>query len=251
MRKVITRTILQCDWCKEEVNETEIIFEKYDLCAQCKREMVNILSLTEDEALKAEEILPTVIREALAQKEKDVSDTQEKEATDEASAVEVVAVEEPKKRGRKKKEAEPDATELEKTRMRLEEEMLAATHENLSSYLVSMALDMRKPTDASRVDKAIMSLEGQTFKGQYALNNAFNGAYNAQKDPFIGTPEQKEVLKMLLEVKGFDFSVEGHRIEAGEIKNEIYAQKVEMSDLSKWVDENITGASESLENAPF
>jgi hypothetical protein len=241
MRKVITRTILQCDWCKEEVNETEIIFEKYDLCAQCKREMVNILSLTEDEALKAEEILPTVIREVLTQKE----------AIEEASAVEVLAVEEPKKRGRKKKEAEPDATELEKTRMRLEEEMLAATHENLSSYLVSMALDMRKPTDASRVDKAIMSLEGQTFKGQYALNNAFNGAYNAQKDPFIGTPEQKEVLKMLLEVKGFDFSVEGHRIEAGEIKNEIYAQKVEMSDLSKWVDENITGASESLENAPF
>jgi hypothetical protein len=241
MRKVITRTILQCDWCKQEVNETEIIFEKFDLCGSCKGEMVNILSLTEDEALKAEEILPTVIREVLTQKE----------AIEEASAVEVLAVEEPKKRGRKKKDAEPDATELEKTRVRLEEEMLAATHENLSSYLVSMALDMRKPTDASRVDKAIMSLEGQTFKGQYALNNAFNGAYNAQKDPFIGTPEQKEVLKMLLEVKGFDFSVEGHRIEAGEIKNEIYAQKVEMSDLSKWVDENITGASESLENAPF
>jgi hypothetical protein len=203
--------------------------------------MVNILSLTEDEALKAEEILPTVIREVLTQKE----------AIEEASAVEVLAVEEPKKRGRKKKDAEPDATELEKTRVRMEEEPLAATHENLKEYLTEMALDMRKTSDASRVDKAIMSMEGQTFSGLLALYEAFNGAFNAQKDPFIGTPEQKEMLKACLELKGFDFSVEGHRVEAGEIKNEIYSQKVEMSELSKWVDENITGASESLENAPF
>jgi hypothetical protein len=139
-----------------------------------------------------------------------------------------VAVEKPK-RGRKKKEEEPLAVEGK----------IEANHSNVLPVIVQANLDMRQPQDGLRVEKALMELEGVECETKEELEELFTEKINSEPVYFLNIAPDVATLQGLLAGKGFDFSLDKHRMEASDIKHELLNNRVEMSQLSAWVNENV------------
>lgn len=180
MRKEVTIVRVICDWCKKMCHESEMVFDKYDLCLACKVEMIERLAGGNE----AQEVMEPHI---------------------------VSVTEEPKKRGRKKKEEVVEVTTIAK----------------------DLGLDMRVSNDANRLEKAI------AVAGDEATKEEIVAAIERVPEYFSDTADHKALLREYLEEKGFDFTSEADRARAMNIKIDLISCRIDIKNLKAWLDENV------------